>query len=84
MRGGEDVAWMTGAELALVTYVRKVTADPTSVEPADIQILRDHGWDNAEIVEALSMALLAAFTNTLAMAMRFDEDIAPLGLSGYF
>lgn len=84
MRSGELTGGLTEAELALVRYVRKVAAGPSKVEQADVDELIRHGWDSAAIVEALSTALLSAFTNTLAQSMHFEEDLKPMGFEGYF
>ncbi len=84
MRAGKATESISEAERALVKYVRKVAANPKSIEAADIEVLRKHGWSNAEIVEALAMACLGGFTNTLAQAMRFEDDLVPMGFDGYF
>jgi len=84
MRAGELTGGLTEAEQALVAYVRKVAVDPRKIEQADVDELKRHGWGNPEIVEALSMALLSAFTNTLAQAMRFEDDLGPMNFEGYF
>lgn len=84
MRSGDFAEGLTPAEHALVRYVRKVAAGPPKITQADIDELKSHGWDNQEIVEALAMSLLSAFTNTLAQAMHFEDDLEPLGMKGYF
>lgn len=84
MRSGEEHDALPENEHALVRYVRKVVADPSSISADDIAELKRHGWGNAEIVEALCMACLSGFTNTLAMAMKFDDDLVPMNFTGYF
>ncbi len=84
MRSGDTHHALPEGEHALVRYVRKVVGDPASITAADITELKGHGWDNAEIVEALAMACLSGFTNTLALAMKFEDDLVPMNFSGYF
>jgi alkylhydroperoxidase family enzyme len=84
MRTGELVDDLSEPERALVQYAIKVTDAPAKITAADIQMLREHGWGNAEIVEALTCVLMAAFTNTLALSMHFEEDLEPMGFEGYF
>ena len=84
MRSGDFAEGLTPAEHALVKYARKVAAGPPKITQADIDELKQHGWGNEEIVEALSITLMSAFTNTLAQAMHFEDDLEPLGMEGYF
>jgi len=84
MRSGADIPGLTEGERALVVFVRKATADPHKMMPADIDRLRAVGWDEPAIVEALSMAMLAGFTNTLSIAMHLDWDLERFGMKGYF
>ena len=43
------------------------------------------GLGNGEIVEALSIVMLSAFTNTMAMTLKLDEDLERFGMrEGYF
>ena len=85
IRSGQDVPDLSERERALVRFVRKVARDPRSITESDVGALKAHGVANAEIVEALSMALLSAFTNTLALTFNFDEDLERFGMrNDYF
>ena len=79
-RAGGDVPGLSGKERALVLFARKVTEDPRQVDASDIDALRAAGVDTAEIVEALSMVMCAAFTNTLALTLKFEEDLEAFGM----
>ena len=85
IRSGQDVPHLSERERALVRFVRKVARDPRAITESDVGTLRTQGLSSAEIVEALSMALLSAFTNTLALTLNFDDDLERFGMrNDYF
>jgi len=85
LRGGAGGHGLTDQEETLVRFARKVAANPRSAAPADIEALRAVGLGNGEIVEALSIVMLSAFTNTMAMTLKLDEDLERFGMrEGYF
>jgi alkylhydroperoxidase family enzyme len=85
LRGGAGGHGLTPKEEALVRFARKVAADPTQAEPGDVQALRAVGLGEAEVVEALSIVMLSAFTNTMAQTLKLDEDLERFGMrEGYF
>ncbi len=85
LRGGAGGHGLTGKEEALIRFARKLAADPRSASAADMEALRAVGLGNAEIVEALSIVMLSAFTNTMAQALKLDEDLERFGMrQGYF
>ena len=81
--GGRQDGW-TDAETALVQAVRTAATDPRSVTAEDIAALRDAGWSDDEIVEALIMACHSAWTTTIAQALHLEEDLAAPEFAGYF
>jgi uncharacterized peroxidase-related enzyme len=81
--GGEQDGW-TPAETALVRLVRTAAADPGSVTPGGIDTVRDAGWSDDEVVEALVMASHSAWTTTVAQALRLEDDLGTPEFSGYF
>jgi hypothetical protein len=34
-----------------------------------------NGWSDPEIVEALTINMISAFTNTMAMALHLEDDV---------
>src|SRR5262245_19910608 len=59
-------AGLDPADRAVVAFATKVAEDASSVTAADVQQLRDHGLDEAEVVDvALAAAARAFFTKVL-------------------
>ena len=84
LREGQEVPGADPQELAVIRFGRKVAADATTISVEDIQALRDEGLGDAEIVEALSVVMLSAFTNAFASALKIEEDVPPEVLEEYF
>jgi uncharacterized peroxidase-related enzyme len=75
LRDGEPIEQLGDAELALVAFMRKLCHEPHKTVDADIRNLRMNGWSDAEIVEALTINMISAFTNTMAMALHLEDDV---------
>ncbi len=73
--GDLDRAGLTTAERALLDYVKKVTQAAYRTTPEDVQHLRDHGWKEPQIAEAVYVTAMFAFFNRVADAF----GIAPQG-----
>ena len=85
MRRGEPVDDLDERERTLVLLVRKAANDAEDVTAEDVQRARGEGWDDDEIVEALSAASQSFFTNTFAQAMHIEDDVTEEnGFDGYF
>ena len=84
LRAGEVVDGLDPSEHALVLFVRQAASAPQTMTADDIDRLRQHGWTDAQIVEALAMACHAAYTTTLAQAMHLEWDIDGPEFDGYF
>jgi alkylhydroperoxidase family enzyme len=50
-------------EKTLLHFVRKVTLDSAHIEPADIDILHQAGWEDAAIYYAITVSALFNFYN---------------------
>jgi alkylhydroperoxidase family enzyme len=59
---------LTPAERALLEYVEKVTAAAYRTAADDVQKLRDHGWTEDQIAEAVYVTAMFAFFNRVADA----------------
>ena len=73
--GKLDEAGLSPAERALLDYVTKVTEAAYRTTNEDVQNLRDHGWTEPQIAEAVYIAAMFAFFNRVADAF----GIAPQG-----
>jgi alkylhydroperoxidase family enzyme len=63
------------AERALLEYVTRVTEAAYRTTADDVQVLRDHGWSEPQIAEAVYITAMFAFFNRVADAF----GIAPQG-----
>lgn len=61
-------AGLTSAESALLDYVKKVTEAAYKTTPADVQWLRNVGWKEEQIAEAVYITAMFAFFNRVADA----------------
>jgi alkylhydroperoxidase family enzyme len=74
-KGDLENAGLTPAERALLDYVKKVTEAAYKTTHEDVQVLRDHGWTDPQIAEAVYITAMFAFFNRVADAF----GIAPQG-----
>ncbi|HUH62898.1 MAG TPA: hypothetical protein VLZ50_07870 [Terracidiphilus sp.] len=68
VQGKLDEAELNPAERALLDYVTKVTEAAYRTTPEDVQTLRDHGWTEPQIAEAVYITAMFAFFNRVADA----------------
>jgi len=68
VQGKLDQAGLNPAERALLDYVTKVTEAAYRTTPEDVQTLRDHGWTEPQIAEAVYITAMFAFFNRVADA----------------
>jgi alkylhydroperoxidase family enzyme len=73
--GKLDQAELTPAERVLLEYVARVTEAAYRTTAEDVQILRDHGWSEPQIAEAVYITAMFAFFNRVADAF----GISPQG-----
>ena len=73
--GDLDHADLSPAERGLLEYVGKVTEAAYRTTPEDVQKLRDLGWTEPQIAEAVYITALFAFFNRVADAF----GISPQG-----
>jgi len=74
-QGNLDDAGLSDAERALLEYVTKVTEAAYRTTSEDVQTLRDHGWTEPQIAEAVYVTAMFAFFNRVADAF----GISPQG-----
>lgn len=68
MEGNLDKAELTDAERALMKYAELVTKAAYRTTPEDVQSLRDAGWKEEQIAEAVYIIALFAMFNRIANA----------------
>ncbi len=68
VHGKLDEAELTSAERALLEYVAKVTEAAYRTTAEDVQGLREHGWTEPQIAEAVYITAMFAFFNRVADA----------------
>ena len=73
--GSLEEAGLSPAERALLDYVTKVTEAAYRTTNDDVNKLRDHGWTEPQIAEAVYITAMFAFFNRVADAF----GIAPQG-----
>jgi uncharacterized peroxidase-related enzyme len=68
IEGNLDKAGLTAAERALLNYVKAITEAAYRSTPEDVQKLRDAGWKEEQIAEAVYIVALFAMFNRIANA----------------
>ena len=68
LEGKLDEAGLTAAERALLDYVELVTKAAYRTTTDDVQKLRDAGWSEDQIAEAVYVTAMFAFFNRVADA----------------
>jgi alkylhydroperoxidase family enzyme len=68
LEGNLDEAGLTSAERALMTYVELITNAASRSTGADVEKVRDAGWSEDQIAEAVYITAMFAFFNRVADA----------------
>ena len=68
VEGNLDQAGLTASERALLEYVELVTKAAYKTTAEDVQKLRDAGWKEEQIAEAVYVTAMFAFFNRIADA----------------
>ena len=72
-RGDIDNAPLSESERELLRFVRLVTVSAYRVTAAETQKLRDAGWTDPQIAEAVYITALFAFFNRVADAFGLED-----------
>ena len=67
-------AGLSDAERGLLEYVSKVTEAAYRTTPEDVQKLRDLGWKEPQIAEAVYITAMFAFFNRVADAFGIEAQ----------
>jgi alkylhydroperoxidase family enzyme len=73
-RGKLDDAPVTDAERALLRVVETVTRHAYRLTDEDVEALRDYGWTDPQIAEAVYVTALFAFFNRVADAFGIQDQ----------
>jgi len=71
---GEAPASLTPAELAMVSFARKVASDAPSVEARDVEELKQHGFTDGEVFDIASAAAARAFWTKLIESLGVEPE----------
>ena len=64
----------------MLDFVRKVTIESHKISPEDIDLMKNVGWDQQEIAEAVHIAALFACFNRVANAFGLpSQNLLDLG-----
>jgi uncharacterized peroxidase-related enzyme len=61
-------------EMALFRFAEKLTRRPEAIEQADADELRRHGWNNAQILEAVLAIAMMNFANRISAGLGLMVD----------
>lgn len=67
-----DAANLTAAERTLLEFAVRLTDGPADIDDADVQTLRDVGWTEPQIAEAVYTTALFAMFNRVADAFGLE------------
>lgn len=62
------------AERGMLDFVVKLTRTPAMITAADIETLRDHGFDDEAIHDIVQIAAMFAYYNRLADGLGIDPE----------
>lgn len=62
---------------ALLAYAKKLTGEPSMIEDADVEALREAGWDEDGIYEATALTALFNYSGRMEAASGLPLDEIP-------
>ena len=71
----------SGRDLAAMVYVKKLTLNAADVAETDIEMLRDAGWEDGEILEINQVAAYFSYANRTVLGLGVNTDGDVIGLS---
>jgi uncharacterized peroxidase-related enzyme len=72
-RGDIEAAPITDAEKALLRFAKLLTHEPYRNTPDEVQKLRDAGWEEPQIAEAVYITAMFAFFNRVANGFGLED-----------
>jgi uncharacterized peroxidase-related enzyme len=78
---GDFAASFSGGEIAALGYARGLTENPAAISEADINALREAGWDDGQILEINQVTAYFNYANRTVLGLGVDAEGDILGLS---
>jgi RNA polymerase sigma-70 factor (ECF subfamily) len=68
---------LSDADKTLLDFVRNLTLQPTEITANDVDLLREAGFDNEQILEAVLMVGITNFLNAVQIGLGVEPDFKP-------
>jgi len=70
------IADLLPADRAMLDYAQKLTLTPKDVTEADVEVLREHGFDDRAIHDICAITAYFAFVNRMAdgLGLELEDD----------
>jgi len=81
---GEKNDGITKAEEVVIAFARKVARDASSIEPADVDALKTHGYSDAEVFDIAATAAGRSFLTKILDALGVETDVTAMGMNESF
>jgi uncharacterized peroxidase-related enzyme len=81
---GAAAGAITEAEEALVAYARKAARDASSINQADVDRLKDHGYTDAEVFDIAAAVAGRSFLTKILDALGVQADVTAMKLDPAF
>jgi len=77
----DPAAAFSGKDLAGLQYAERLTTSAAALQAVDIQVLRDAGFDDGEILELNQVTAYFGYANRTVLGLGIDTDGDIIGLS---
>lgn len=81
LESGTPAEVFTGKELALLQYSEKLTLSPASMQASDLDLLRESGADDGEILEVNQVTSYFCYANRTVLGLGVNTEGDIVGLS---
>ena len=71
---GWRTAGLDAATAALLSYAEKLTRTPSDCSAADIDVLRESGWSDRAITDAVQVCAYFNYINRIAEGLGVDDE----------
>lgn len=81
LEGRKPEEAFTGKELAMLKYAEKLTLSPAAMQASDLDVLREAGADDGEILEVNQVTSYFCYANRTVLGLGVNTDGDIVGLS---
>lgn len=81
LKAGEPGQHFSGAPLAALTYAEKLTRYPAKINAEDVQLLRDAGLSDGQVLEINQVTAYFAYANRTVLGLGVNSQGDIIGLS---